>query len=191
MDKKIFLIVGRTGSGKDTLVNQIAEKYNMNVLKSYTTRPKRTEEKDTHIFIREEDFEEDFEIYKEQIVAYTEIDGYRYFSTYDQLNKANFYIVDPNGIKTLKGKYNLYNFNFVVIYIYATDTIRNARAIHQRKDRPEIFNSRNQDEDLQFSTFEQLSEYDYIIDNSGAITKSILEFEKILHNEGIENESNN
>ena len=98
---KLFCIVGRTGAGKDTITNAVADKFNLNVVKSYTTRPKRSVDEDTHIFIKPEDFE----LYQNDIVAYTEINNYKYFCTRQQLDDADFYIIDPNGIDYLTKAY--------------------------------------------------------------------------------------
>ena len=50
MSKTIFCVLGRTASGKDTLVADICAKHNLKQLISYTTRPKRSENENTHIF---------------------------------------------------------------------------------------------------------------------------------------------
>ena len=69
-DRKIvFLVIGRSGCGKDTLVNYMCQKYGLKKLKSYTTRPQRPNEEDTHIFISPEDVQK----YQDDIIAYTEI----------------------------------------------------------------------------------------------------------------------
>ena len=44
----MVLIAGRTGAGKDTLVKELINREFRGV-KSYTTRPKRTPDEDTHI----------------------------------------------------------------------------------------------------------------------------------------------
>lgn len=55
---KIFIVSGFSGSGKGTLVNNILEKIkDIQVVKSYTTRPKRSED-DFYNFISEEEFAE-------------------------------------------------------------------------------------------------------------------------------------
>ena len=55
--KNIFLVMGESGSGKDTITKELSNKYGLKVLKSYTTRPKRYDDEDTHIFISEEEFD--------------------------------------------------------------------------------------------------------------------------------------
>ena len=61
--KKIFIISGFSGSGKGTLVNKVMEKRSdIKVVKSYTTRPKRSED-DFYNFVSGAEFDE----FKEEI----------------------------------------------------------------------------------------------------------------------------
>lgn len=56
--KKIFIVSGFSGSRKGTLVNKIMEKRSdIKVVKSYTTRPKRSED-DFYNFVSEAEFDE-------------------------------------------------------------------------------------------------------------------------------------
>ena len=53
--KQIFLIVGRSGVGKSSIVKAVCDITGMSCVKSYTTRPRREDEKEhtDHIFISE------------------------------------------------------------------------------------------------------------------------------------------
>lgn len=118
--EKKMLIVGRTGSGKDTYAGCL-QKIGLSGVKSYTTRPKRYKTEDTHIFIKEEEAEN-----YDDLIAYTEINGYKYFATRDQLNTADYYIIDPDGIEYLLKK--VPDLNYKIIYIYTDENIRKERA---------------------------------------------------------------
>ena len=107
----LILIVGKSGSGKDTIVKYLCNKYNYTQLKSYTTRNKRSETEDTHIFITEEEFNK-----LDNIVAYTEFNNYRYCATQEQCDNSDFYIIDPDGVGYFKEKYNG-NKTPIIIYI--------------------------------------------------------------------------
>jgi guanylate kinase len=48
--QNIYLIVGRSGFGKDTVVDCLCERYGYKRIISYTTRPRRNEQ-DKHIFV--------------------------------------------------------------------------------------------------------------------------------------------
>lgn len=95
----IVLIVGDSGSGKSSIVKSIANKMSdINVIKSYTTRPRRNEFDNDHTFINSK------EEIKDEIVASTEINGYFYGASKSQFkeNKINLYIVDDKGVMDVK-----------------------------------------------------------------------------------------
>lgn len=52
---KVFCIIGRTASGKSTIVSAVAKDMKLKVLKSYTTRTRRKNEVgkhcDLHLFL--------------------------------------------------------------------------------------------------------------------------------------------
>ena len=53
MDNKehvLLCVLGRTSCGKDTLVNKLCDRTGLTAITSYTSRPRRTNEGDTHIF---------------------------------------------------------------------------------------------------------------------------------------------
>ena len=54
----LMLIMGRSGAGKDSLVNKLSERTNLTAITSYTTRPRRENEGNTHVFVTEDVFEE-------------------------------------------------------------------------------------------------------------------------------------
>ena len=71
---KVFCIIGRTASGKSTIVNAVAKAMKLKVLKSYTTRARRKNEVGNncdHTFISADDVSK----YVDDMVAYTERAG--------------------------------------------------------------------------------------------------------------------
>lgn len=101
MSNHIYLIVGRSGSGKTAIVEYIQNNFkNMTSIESYTTRPRRFDGETGHIFVTDEEFNKltDF-------VAYTEFDGYRYAATAQQVEENDFYVIDPAGIRYFLGHY--------------------------------------------------------------------------------------
>lgn len=101
MDKTILLIVGKSGSGKSTIERILRDDCNMKPIASYTTRKPRFQGEKGHIFIKKEDVEK----YRDQIAAYTRYNNNEYFSTIDQINESDIYVVDVRGVKELKRKY--------------------------------------------------------------------------------------
>ena len=166
-DRKIvFLVIGRSGTGKDTLVNYMCQKYGLKKLKSYTTRPPRQNEEDTHIFISPEDVQK----YQDDIIAYTKIGEFEYFATKSQLKDINFYIIDPKGVQDLENIPNLKEeFSFIKLFIYLPEKERKKR-IALRGDSEEAFLKRQEGEKQQFDNFElKTNLYDYAICNMDLI----------------------
>ena len=166
-DRKIvFLVIGRSGCGKDTLVNYMCQKYGLKKLKSYTTRPPRQNEEDTHIFISPEDVQK----YQDDIIAYTKIGEFEYFATKSQLKDINFYIIDPKGVQDLENIPNLKEeFSFIKLFIYLPEKERKKR-IALRGDSEEAFLKRQEGEKQQFDNFElQTDLFDYAICNMDLI----------------------
>jgi len=156
--KTVILLVGQSSSGKDSIAS-LLEKDGYRILKSYTTRPRRIGEENTHIFIKPEDVYQ----YKNDFVAYTKIGDYEYFSTKQQLFDSQIYIIDPVGIKYLKSK--IKNIKFVVIYINVDTKERFKRAKEIRKDNVKEIIKRFKAEKQQFDEFKINAEFDYSVSN--------------------------
>ena len=158
----LLLIVGRTASGKDSLVSKLCERTNLKAITSYTTRPRRINEGDTHIFTTEEVYEQ---MQAEgQVAAYTQISGYHYWTTVNQLYENDIYIIDYKGIQTLRDL-DLPNIRFVTVFVNVPDKIREERALKKRKDDKLVFRKRSLDESAQFREMLKNADFDYSISN--------------------------
>ena len=157
----IYLLVGRSGVGKDTLAAEL-EKRGLTRVISYTDRPKRTPNEDTHIFISPEEYEA-----IPDKVATTVINNYHYFATRKQVEKAGCYTIDPNGIKELTE--NMPDTDFVIVYITADPELQKRYAVLRATDpvaEEEVFARRILAENDQFLRFEeQLHNGDLVHDN--------------------------
>jgi guanylate kinase len=146
----IYLIVGRTGSGKNHLA-KLLEQRGLKEVKSYSSRPKRYDGEDGHIFISPEEVDQ----YEEK-AAYTKIGDYEYFTTMKQINESDVYIIDPNGIKELVK--NMPETTFHIVYVYADEMSRKLHAVNRADNKlkeEDVFNKRNKAEDEQFTEFEK------------------------------------
>ena len=102
-NRTIVLLVGESGVGKSTLARHMTDKYGWKEVVSYTTRPPRTPDEDTHIFVNDAEFDELME--NNNICAYTEFDGYRYCATDEQVNECDIYVIDPDGVEYFYDNY--------------------------------------------------------------------------------------
>jgi guanylate kinase len=116
MNKPLFLLVGKSGSGKTTAANKMESMYSMSQLQSYTTRPRRTKNEVGHTFITDAEFD-----CLNNIVAYTEYNGYRYCCTKDQVDATDIYVVDIPGVETLLDKYKTER---TIVILYFDTTVR-------------------------------------------------------------------
>ena len=168
MNKTIICIVGRTASGKDTFAGMLKE-HGLKPVVSHTTRPIRTTETDgvQHHFISEEEAAEILGN-KDNIAAYTEINGYKYFTTVESLMRANIYVIDPNGIEYLKTQHPEINLRVINI---RCDRDVNQNHANIRQDDREVFEKRFKAESEQFDRFEEEEQYDLLIWNNGGLDK--------------------
>ena len=108
MEQRLIVLIGESGSGKST----IAKMLDIPMIKGYTTRPKRDENDTDYEFL-------DMEYLKatplEDILCYTEIDGYHYWKLKSDVHGKQLIIVNPEGLKELyETDYRMY-----VIYLKA------------------------------------------------------------------------
>lgn len=165
MKEIIILIVGRTGTGKDTLARELAG-HGLKQVKSYATRPKRFPEEDTHIFISQA--EADAATDK---VARTVIGPYEYFATRQQVEEADIYIIDPAGLYELTA--NMPDTEFVLVYLTADPEKAREHAMLRAAD-PEkegaVYDARTEAESAQFTAFEErLDRAEPVADNIGVV----------------------
>ena len=180
MSKKLFCVLGETASGKDTLTKRLCEDTGMKAIISYTTRPRRVNEGDTHIFVDDSVYEQMKS--EDKIAAFTEINGSKYWSTIDQLYENDIYIIDANGLQTLEDL-GFEDLDLCSIYINVPTEVRLDRALY-RGDSVEDFFSRNRAEMKQFIRMKAHGGFDYAISNLNedkayAVLKHIVEVETV------------
>lgn len=162
----MYLIVGRSGTGKDTL-REALEKKGWTSVKSRTTRPPRNETEDTHVFLTEEEADAMWD----HAVATTTINGYRYFATDEDIETSDIYIIDPRGVEELTT--NLPNMAFAVVYLNSDEDSRRIMAI-RRSDNPlkerDVFDARNKSESDMFEDFEKTLRQAFDTVENGVLT---------------------
>lgn len=179
----VILVVGKTGSGKSSLIKKLCERTNLTALQSYTTRPKRSESDNDHIFVSREEYFRAKD--NGEIAIDGEIAGNYYYSTIEQLYSADLYTINPEALDRLLTM-NLPNIRFVVAYISCPDKIREERAI-KRGDDKHKFRIRSHSERQEFRKFVSDEKWDYAINNldfakSYSVLKWISQIENVWKN---------
>lgn len=157
----LLCILGESSSGKDSLVSKLSQRTDLTTICSYTTRPRRNGEGETHIFVDDTIYEE--MLSEGRIAAFTEISGYKYWTTTEQLYTNSYYIIDYDGLKTLKSL-NLPNLRLVSVYINVPESIRKERAT-KRGDKLDVYRKRCLSEREQFRQMKKNMDVDYVVSN--------------------------
>lgn len=133
MEYKIFALIGKAGSGKDTLINTIVARYpeRFNKIIRATTRPRREYEKDgvDYWFMNLHPDFNDYEVLTGS--RYNDWIYYAFFKHLDK-NKINIGVFNVQEIKQLK---KLGNVTF--FYIDASDKVRLLRQLN-RENNPNV-----------------------------------------------------
>lgn len=158
----VILLVGRTSSGKTSLIKKLCERAGLRQLISHTTRPRRNDQDNDHLFVSIEDYLRAKE--NGEIIAETEIAGNYYYATKEQLYNADLYTIDPIGIEYLLSA-DLPNIRFVIVYISCSDEERRLRA-EKRGDDKHAYRIRDFSERQQFRRFVSDEKWDYAIRNN-------------------------
>ena len=176
----LLCVMGESSSGKDSLISKLCERTGHTAICSYTTRPKRDKEGDTHIFVDDAIYEK--MLSEGKIAAFTEISGFKYWTTIGQLYQHSYYIIDPVGLNTLQSL-NLPNLRIVSVYINVPEDTRKQRA-KARGDDMNVYRSRSLSERQQFRDMKKNMTVDYVIPNA-ELAKSVSVLKWICNVEGL------
>ena len=157
--ENLYLIVGRSAAGKDTVTNLVAKKTGLLKVVSCTDAKIRSDQRNgrEHWFLTPAEMDHLLE--SEQILAYTKIGDHRYCVPSRYVGgKTRLYIIDPEGVQSLSSD----RFRLVPFYIHVPEEIRRKRGMERQN-----FNmdERLAAEDAEFSAFEKEGAY-IEIDNS-------------------------
>lgn len=182
----VILLIGESGSGKNTVQDNLERLFGCVPLLSYTTRPKRTPDENTHTFVTMEEFEQI--IKNETVVAFTNFDGNLYCATNKQLEQSDVYIIDIKGLqKLLDLKFEkAIDIPFVTVYLQVPEEERIKR-MKKRGDSIQAIKQRIKHDRIAFEFASAIC--DYTINNIDSIVTA-----KMIYNyvcEKMQKESSN
>lgn len=149
----MYLIMGRTGSGKTYFAN-LLQNNGLKRVVSRTTRKRRDHEAgDAYIWLDKHQAKQ-----QKDRVAQTKIGDVEYFTLNKDLKGKDFYIIDPKGMYDLTK--NTPDVDYHLIYVQAPSREERKKHTTDREDNKEQaiaeFEKRDKAEDKQFSDFEKL-----------------------------------
>lgn len=177
MNSKLFLLVGKSASGKSTIATILEKVHGYKQVESYTTRKPRHFAESGHIFVSKEDF-----LDLGELAAYTFYNNNMYGVTYEQLEQCSTYVIDVPGVESL-----LKNLNgsrpICIIYFDAAVSTRIMRMIERGASDHEIISRLLTDD----TTNDWFRELDKLVWHYKNIEHQDVELYKIDANENIEN----
>ena len=155
-----IVLLGKIGSGKTTLCNNLTENFRYDKIITTTTRLMRKNEKDGVDYFFVDDFKFNEMLENQELVLTTNVSGYKYGLNKKLLNNIEnkIIIVDPSGLNELN---NILNFKFISIYVMCESYKRYLRCLDRGDDKEFILNRM----DTEYSVFDSLKT-DYIVCNS-------------------------
>lgn len=172
----LYLIVGLSGSGKDTIADILCKHYNTTKVKSYTTRsPRNRDDMKNHLFVNEQSYIDAMN--SGTVVAHTYYNGHDYWATEYQINNADFYVID------IKGAEDVFNYycnkrNVILFYIDVSVYNRLMRMIDRVQDKSDktvemIIDRAHHDLHVLIPTYSTDVDKVTVIDNNGDLNNTV------------------
>ena len=140
MNKPLYLLVGKSASGKTTIADMLEQKHGYKQVNSYTTRQPRYKGETGHIFVTKEEFDN-----IDDMAAYTFYNNNHYGTTFKQLETCDIYVIDVPGVETLLQKDKI-DRPIVIIYFDANVHTRINRMLERHDSDMQIVSRLLQDE---------------------------------------------
>lgn len=191
--KKLFLILGKSASGKDSILKEVVSQLDISNAISFTTRPMRMNEKNLvdYEFITPEDFK--YKLSNNEIAEHVtydvineqgESDQWHYGLSMNQLTKSPYIItiVNPIGFKTLE---NMEKFKDNIVSILIETTSDKDRLLRMF-NRDNITNQKCSEICRRY--FADLDDFkdimcDYIVYNDGDFNNAVKQVKNIIKEE--------
>ena len=179
---KVFCLIGKSASGKDTLAKAINKELGIPIAVSCTTRPMREGE----VQNREYHFLTDEEFHKREYIEMREYkvyngDTWYYGYSKDEFDEDCIAIVDVEGFHALSEYFGVDNVH--AFYVYAQEETLVKRLI-KRGDNPSEIKRRLADDDIRFKDFvdEVIFGGHFTIYNDGDLADAVDELKFLISN---------
>lgn len=110
MKSKIFCLIGCSGVGKSMIAEALEKYADIPMIRSYTDRPPRTTDENSHTFLSKEEFDL---LDKNDMIAFTQWSEYRYACLHKDVSPVCTYVLDPSGLIYLQenflDRYDVYS----------------------------------------------------------------------------------
>lgn len=163
----MIIIVGKSGSGKDSVVKKLTNFYDYKKIVTWTTRPMRPKEMQdvTYHFTDEETFEEKIEEgFFAEWKKYESIEGTWYYGTalldLTTFNENKIIILTPDGYQDIK---DIIGKDTLTVYLKSKNRILKSR-LKKRGDNPKEIKRRLRHDKKDFKGIEK--EVDVVIENN-------------------------
>lgn len=151
----LYIIVGKSGSGKITLAKDLEARYGYKLAESYTDRPKRFMSETGHVFVSEDEFS----ALKGLIAVRKKEDG-RYGLTHDMLDHSDLILLDPKGAEEVLNSYKTRPVHVIGVH---ADFKTRLRRMMRRGDNVREVSLRKTIDDADFMFYEDFC--DVVINN--------------------------
>lgn len=165
----LYVIVGKSGSGKSALAKALNRKYGYAIAESYTDRPKRFMAEQGHIFMSKDEFS----ALKGLIAVRKKEDG-RYGLTHDMLDRSDLVILDPAGTKEVLDTYHTRPVHVIGLH---ADFKARLRRMLRRGDEVKEVSLRNAMDDADYMSYEDFC--DVVLNNGTAREKEDSDMDNI------------
>ncbi len=163
----LIIISGPSGSGKNTVINRLLDKiYNLEIMKSCTTRADRGDSDNNYYYLSEEEFEKkrkNNEFFETEMVHQGLWYGTLQKSLDEVINGQKLYIkdIDVNGAEKI-ADYMVGKANVIKIFVDASDEVLRDR-LAKRGEAPDKIDIR-----LSRAEYERSfkPKYDYVVNNN-------------------------
>lgn len=181
MNKPLIMILGKSASGKSSLVEQLCKDMNLKAIPSYTTRKPRYDNEQGHTFVTNEEYSE-----LKDIIAENTFCGNRYCVTLDQIENPEYtlYVIDCKGVECFRQMYKG-NRKILTVQITCDEKIRVERLKHRyakiSKNEIETLNKvieRLVADNDEFGDIDRIATY--CIDNTFDFEESYRQFKELI-----------